>query len=89
MVKLDYQKIAVLENNIATIKCVHLNKEKGPKGKNIQVNMGAYAMILDEVTLMFQIEREELNLHTIRRCMYTDCRLHVSHLEPMSPMEDI
>jgi hypothetical protein len=42
MVKLDYQK----------------SEEKGAKGNNIQVRKGAYAMILDEVSLVFQIERE-------------------------------
>jgi hypothetical protein len=68
---------------------VHLNKEKGAKGKNIQVKKGAYAMILDEVSLMFQIECEELNLHTIRRHMYNDLCLQASHLGSMSPMEDI
>jgi hypothetical protein len=40
------------------MKCVHLNKEKGAKGKNIQVIKGAYAMLLDEVSLMLQIERK-------------------------------
>jgi hypothetical protein len=89
MAKLDYQKRVVLAKNIATMKCVHLNKEKGAKGKDIQVRKGAYAMIIDEVSLMFQIEREELHLHTIRRRMYNDHCLQVSHLGSMSPMEDI
>jgi hypothetical protein len=60
MAKLDYQKRVV-----PVKKFVHLNKEKGEKGKNIQARKGAYAMIIDEVSLMFQIEREELDLHTI------------------------
>jgi hypothetical protein len=63
--------------------------KKGAKGKNIQVKKVAYAMIIDEDSLMFQIEREEFNLHKIRQRMYTDFCLQVSHLGPMSRMEDI
>jgi hypothetical protein len=87
--KLAYQKRVFLPNNIATMKFVHLNKEQVAKGKKNQVRKGAYEMILEEVSLLFQIEREELNLHTIRRCMYTERSLRVSHIGQMSPIEDI
>jgi hypothetical protein len=48
------------------MKCVHLNREKGAKFKKIQVRKGAHAIIFDEVSVMFQIERDELDPDTIR-----------------------
>jgi hypothetical protein len=44
--------------NIATMKFLHLNEEKSAKGKKNQVQKGAYAMIIDEVSLVFQIDHK-------------------------------
>jgi hypothetical protein len=46
-------------------------------------------MVIDEISLLFQIECEELNLHTVRQRMYTEHILHVYHIRPTSPTDII
>jgi hypothetical protein len=87
--KLYHAKRLFLAKNIVMMKFVYLNNEKVEKGNKHQVRKGSYANIIDEVAMLFRVDREDLNALAIRRCMYTHQRLQVSHQGPMSPMEGI